>query len=114
MENHHPQYLLKNGGTIDGDIFVKNNAKIDGVNLSTHAHTGSDGSERIRSTDIDYRSVRETQESIPPSPTSVSIVEYITDILDGGVPAADAIIDIEIDDNIFNENYDYVIEVIQI
>jgi hypothetical protein len=113
-ENHHPQYLLKNGGIIDGDIFVKNNAKIDGVNLSTHTHTGSDGSERIRSTDIDYQSVRETEQSIPSSPTSVNIVEYITDILDGGVPAADAIIDIEIDDNLYNENYDYVIEVIQI
>lgn len=113
-ENHHPQYLLRNGGTISGDIYIENNAKIDGVTISTHSHTGSDGSQRIKSTDIDYVSVRETEELIPPQPLSVGIVEYVTDILDGGVPTADAIIDIEIDDNAYNENHDYVIEVIQI
>jgi len=114
LENHHPQYLLRNGGVINGDISVENNAKIDGVVISTHSHTGSDGSQRIKSTDIDYVSVRQTEELVPPQPISVGIVEYITDILDGGVPTADAIIDIEIDDNAYNEDHDYVIEVIQI
>jgi hypothetical protein len=114
MEDHHPQYLLKDGGIISGDISVENNAKIDGVKLSTHSHTGSDGSERIKSIDIDYVSVRQSEELVPPQPLSVNIVSYVTDILDGGVPLADAIIDIEIDDNAYDENHDYVIEVIQI
>jgi len=113
-ENDHPQYLLRSNGTIDGDIFVKNNAKIDGVNISTHSHTGSDGSQRIRSADIDYSSVREAGELAPAQPVSVSIVQYVTDILDGGIPVADAIVDIEIDDNAHNENHDYIIEVIEI
>jgi hypothetical protein len=113
-EDHHPQYLLKDGGIISGDISVENNAKIDGVKLSTHSHTGSDGSERIKSIDIDYVSVRQSEELVPPQPLSVNIVSYVTDILDGGVPLADAIIDIEIDDNAYDENHDYVIEVIQI
>jgi hypothetical protein len=113
-EDHHPQYLLKDGGIISGDISVENNAKIDGVKLSTHSHTGSDGSERIKSIDIDYVSVRQSEELVPPQPLSVNIISYVTDILDGGVPLADAIIDIEIDDNAYDENHDYVIEVIQI
>jgi len=113
-EDHHPQYLLRQGGSISGNISIENDARIDGVRISTHAHTGSDGSEKIKSIDIDYTSVRETEELIPPQPVSVNIVEYVADILDGGVPSADAIIDIEIDDNAYNENHDYVIEVIQI
>jgi len=113
-EDHHPQYLLRQGGSIGGNISIENDARIDGVRISTHAHTGSDGSEKIKSIDIDYTSVRETEELIPPQPVSVNIVEYVADILDGGVPSADAIIDIEIDDNAYNENHDYVIEVIQI
>ena len=50
-EDHHPQYLLKDGGRIIGDILVAEGVTIDGVDLSTHAHTGTDGSTKISSLD---------------------------------------------------------------
>lgn len=43
-EDSHPQYLMKSGGIITGDIKVENNSKIDGVQISEHSHSGSDGS----------------------------------------------------------------------
>lgn len=43
----HPQYLLKAGDTITGDILFDDGIKIDGVDLSEHAHTGEDGSQKI-------------------------------------------------------------------
>ena len=43
IDEAHPQYLLKDGGTITGDISVGDGVKIDGVGLAAHAHTGFDG-----------------------------------------------------------------------
>lgn len=48
----HPQYLLKDGGTITGNIFVEDGVKIDGVDVSAHAHTGNDGSFQINGSSI--------------------------------------------------------------
>jgi hypothetical protein len=48
----HPQYLLRDKGSITGDIFVDPGVKIDGVELSTHAHTGVDGSAMIDGSSI--------------------------------------------------------------
>jgi len=113
-ENHHPQYLLRNGGKIIGDIEVQSNVKIDGVHLSTHSHSGADGSERIRSVDIDYSSARNSREQKPTKPTAIEVVEYFSDIVDGGVPVIDGIVDIEIDDNMLNDSNEIIIEVIEI
>jgi hypothetical protein len=111
-QDHHPQYLLKNGGVITGDISVESNVKIDGVHLSTHSHSGSDGSERIRATDIDYDSARSEQR--PERPSLIEVVQYSVDILDGGVPSIDGIIDIEVNDSLINESNEIIIEVIEI
>lgn len=43
----HPQYLLKSGDVITGDISVKSGVKIDGVDISHHTHSGKDGSQKI-------------------------------------------------------------------
>jgi hypothetical protein len=48
----HQQYLLKGGDTITGNIFVKDGVKIDGVDLSSHSHTGLDGSPKIDGSSI--------------------------------------------------------------
>ena len=58
LDNDHPQYLLRDNGNITGHITAERGATIDGVDLSEHAHTGSDGSHRIKSTDIDYDNIR--------------------------------------------------------
>lgn len=113
-ENHHPQYLLRDGGIISGNIQVESNARIDGVHLSSHAHTGADGSEKIKSTDIDYSSVRTDETTKISKPTGIEVVQYATDIIDGGVPVVDGIIDVEINDDLLNESNEVIIEVIEI
>lgn len=113
-ENHHPQYLLRNGGVISGNIYVQSNSRIDGVHLSSHAHTGADGSEKIKSTDIDYSSVRSDKNIKIEKPSAIEVVQYSTDLIDGGVPVIDGIIDVEISDDLLNENNEVIIEVIEI
>lgn len=111
-EDSHPQYLMKSGGTIVGDLKVENNAKIDGVQIAGHAHSGSDGTNKIRSIDIDYQSVRNeiNLQQINSSGNQISIaVKSITpDILTGGVPVADVAISIDIPDEL-EDKYDFEI-----
>lgn len=111
LENDHPQYLLKDGGVITGNINVLDGIKIDGVDLSTHAHNGADGSLRIKSTDIDYESARNINSDLSKAvikPISVTVDGFQSDIINGRVPVCDAIISIEIDDLAVG-NYEYEI-----
>ncbi len=111
-EDSHPQYLMKSGGTIVGDIKVENDAKIDGLKISEHSHSGSDGSKKIRSIDIDYESVRSEinlqQINSSGSQVSIDIKSITPDILTGGVPVADVAISIDIPDE-FKDKYDFEI-----
>lgn len=105
LDDDHPQYLLKDKGNITGDISVETGITIDGVDLSEHAHTGSDGSRRIKSTDIDYENIRalnSTENSYAVKPLSVTIDGFISDIIPGGVPVFDTVISIEVDDATLN------------
>lgn len=103
LENHHPQYLLRSGGAIFGDIMVEDGITIDGVDISSHAHNGQDGSVKIKSTDIDYDTAREetailqTEEG---NQFSVSIDSFESDTRTGGVPVVNAIVSISIPDDI--------------
>jgi hypothetical protein len=108
-EDHHPQYLLKDGGRIIGDILVAEGVTIDGVDLSTHAHTGTDGSTKISSLDIDYQEARNSNNSqkLVTAPLSVAIAGFSVDIVNG-LPRCDAVVSIEIDDNIL-DNHEYEI-----
>jgi len=51
-DDAHPQYLLKAGDTITGDVLFGDDATIDGITPSTHTHTGSDGSAMVPGTSI--------------------------------------------------------------
>lgn len=108
--NDHPQYLLRDRGEITGDITVLPGTTIDGVDIDEHSHNGRDGSKRISAADIDYGSLREgpVDGVYVFKPSSVRIVEFIPDIINGGVPVFDTVIEIEIDDNI-SGNYNYQI-----
>lgn len=116
-EDSHPQYLMKSGGSITGDIVVENEAKIDGVKLSTHAHDGVDGSSRIRSIDIDYDTVRReislNQINNAAKEITISIDSYTPDILQGGTPIADVNVSIDIPDE-YKDKYDFEILYIEI
>jgi hypothetical protein len=113
-ENHHPQYLLKDGGTITGNISVDSGMKIDGVSLSGHAHTGNDGSKKIKSTDIDYDTVRNEPTIVVPKAKSIQITNIQQDIIDGGVPVVDAVITIEIEDGDVAANHEYEVFVYEV
>lgn len=109
--NSHPQYLLRGGGDIFGDIKVAEGVTIDGVDLDQHAHTGSDGTVKIKSTDIDYDSVREetvllqTEEG---NSLQVSVDSFNTVIKQGGNPSVDAVIVMTIPDE-FKDKYEFEI-----
>lgn len=111
-EDSHPQYLMKSGGSITGNILIENESKIDGVQIGTHSHNGADGSTKIKSIDIDYESVRSkiSLEQINASAEEIVIrLDSITpDILIGGVPVADVNLSIEIPDE-FKDKYDFEI-----
>ena len=108
-EDHHPQYLLRDGGKIIGDILVAEGITIDGVDLSKHAHTGVDGSSKISSLDIDYQAARSPDSATVAvvAPLAVAISNFNVDIVNG-LPRCDAVVNIEIDDNIL-DNYEYEI-----
>ena len=108
---------MKSGGIITGDIKVENNSKIDGVQISEHSHSGSDGSKKIKSIDIDYESVRNEinlqQINSSGSQVSIGIKSIAPDILTGGVPVADVAISINIPDE-FENKYDFEILYIEL
>lgn len=109
--DHHPQYLLRSGGTIFGDIIVEDGVTIDGVDISEHSHTGADGSVRIKSTDIDYQSVRDETTLLQTSEgnlISVSVGAFESDIRTGGVPVVNAVVKINVPDG-EEDKYEYEI-----
>ena len=115
-EDSHPQYLMRSGGAIFGNIEVADKVTIDGVDLSAHAHTGEDGSMRIRSTDIDYSSPREETDLFGQTiagEMQVTVSSFVPDIRTGGMPVVDVVLDIEIPDEI-DGRYEYEIVYIEI
>lgn len=48
----HPQYMLKAGDSISGDISVHDFKTVDGVDINLHAHSGADGSALISGENI--------------------------------------------------------------
>jgi len=111
----HPQYLLRSSGTIIGDILVGDKVTIDGVDISEHSHNGFDGSKRIKSTDIDYETPRiefinsgATLGDEENAAIEVTVDSFIPDIIEGGVPVIDTVINISVPDHLVNR-YEYEI-----
>ena len=115
-EDSHPQYLLRSGGSIFGNIEIADRVTVDGVDISAHAHTGEDGSIRIKSTDIDYDTPREEIDLFSTSTAGemqVTVSSFIPDIRTGGVPVVDVVLNIAIPDEI-EGRYEYEIVYIEI
>lgn len=106
----HPQYLLKDGGEIVGDILAKDGVRVDGVDISHHVHNGLDGSARIKSTDIDYGYVKydyAASEDAVPVPLDFFIEKFVEDLSSTGQPVVDVIMGIEMDDDEDIDKYEY-------
>lgn len=100
LDNDHPQYLLRSGGEITGDVTFSPNATIGGMRLSTHAHNGRDGSARIKASDIDYTTDRSLSgdQNLVEKPLLVTINQFVPEITNEGIHVCDVILNIEYDD----------------
>jgi hypothetical protein len=106
-EDSHPQYLLRGGGTVTGNISVDDFVTIDGVDISDHAHTGADGSVKIKSTDIDWDNARDNYEENSTNLDSLTLFNFSPDLINGGVPVVDVNFIIELGYNEDINKYDF-------
>ncbi len=77
IDEAHPQYILKAGGIFTGDVELED-ALIDGVHPSTHAHSGLDGTQPILGSDIlggTLSSGAIDRSDTPPKPLYFRVVE---------------------------------------
>lgn len=70
-EDAHPQYLLKTGGVITGDIELADNVRIGGIIPKLHKHNGLDGSAKIAGGDIEFNSITDSNIDTSASPTGI-------------------------------------------
>lgn len=101
LEDHHPQYLLRSGGTITGDVEIAGVARIAGIDLANHSHNGSDGSSFVRASNVDYTQDRaEASDSLNVLSDdffTISIDSFAPDILTGGRPVVDVVLSSNVD-----------------
>lgn len=97
----HPQYLRRDGGIITGNIEMSDEAKIGGLNIATHSHSGIDGSAPISALDIDYSSARQNYyNSSSTTPYSnITLTNLTQSVLTGGGIIFDATFEVEIEDD---------------
>jgi len=121
LEDDHPQYLLRSGGTIVGDIHIKDGAKIAGLDIANHTHSNMDGSKSIKISDIDYETDRSSDTAslylnrLEKEPVTISVDSYSQDVLIGGVPVIDVLLNAEINVDTSKEGkYDIIISYIEL
>lgn len=106
----HPQYLRRDGGTVTGSIDFAPGAKIGGMSLATHSHSGADGSAPISATSVDYGVGRDeyysTLGDLPYSNLVLSSLDQ--SLVVGGGLYFDATFEIEIEDDKMN-SYEFEI-----
>lgn len=114
LDNDHPQYLLRSGGEITGNVYLGQDATIDGIKPSQHAHTGNDGSVRIKASDIDYTTDRDLAGGTSvEKPLSVTISQFIPEITVEGVHVCDTVVSIEYDADKLN-NHEFEITFLEV
>lgn len=100
-DDAHPQYLLKAGDQISGDINLDDGVKIDGMVPSLHAHTGTDGSVKIKGSDIEGGTLgvgTVNTEEKPNVPTNLRLVSTVVTVVPPGLSVIDATISWEGDE----------------
>jgi hypothetical protein len=103
-EDHHPQYLLKSGGEIFGDIIMAPDATIAGVNIPQHSHSGSDGTARMRASYIDYSQDRSSLKEIDPEKILIEVDSFFPKITLVGEPKVDATVSVKFDGEELEQN----------
>lgn len=113
----HPQYLLRDGGeesAITGDIVLADGATIDGMIPRRHKHTGTDGTEKLPASSIDFSSFADTDIDTTTSTTSIPKNLAINDQASIVSPSGTSIItlqvsfDMDIIDNVSGYEFEIV------
>jgi len=99
QEDHHPQYLLKSGGEIIGDLTMAPDTTIAGVNIPTHSHDGLDGSVKIKASSIDYSDDRRAVTEIDPEKILIDVDSFSQKITLAGDPLIDMTVNVKLDEN---------------
>lgn len=89
----HPQYFLKAGDTLTGDLVLADGATIDGMVPSEHRHTGADGSRKVRGSDIEGGSVSPEvidRTVVPDRPTGLRLIKQEARVQPPGMTVIDA------------------------
>jgi len=110
-EDHHPQYLLRSGGDISGNITMAPDATIGGVNIPTHSHSGSDGSNRIKASSIDYSQDRQSVSEIDPEKIFIEVDSFSQRITLAGDPLVDTTVSVKLDQGIDVDDDRYEIRI---
>lgn len=93
--NDHPQYLLRAGGHMTGDITLAPGVRIDGVDPSEHRHTGEDGSPQVHGSDIIGGTLPPDvvdPNQKPERPFNLQVESFQANIIPPGVTTIDATI----------------------
>lgn len=103
-EDSHPQYLRRDGGVITGKIEMADGATIAGINIADHNHSGTDGSNIISASSIDYQTARtQYYNSAVLTPYSnIKVSRFSESLLVGGGISFEATIEIDIDEDKLN------------
>lgn len=110
LADDHPQYLLRSGGTITGNIFMGSGATIDGMRPSTHRHTGLDGSPQIDGKDIILDTLPEKAvdtRTRPETPVNLAITGYRLNSRPPGVTVVDTTLEWD-----GNQEYNYEVQIV--
>lgn len=70
-DDAHPQYLLKSGGTLTGDLELADDVRVGGIIPKLHKHNGLDGSAKIAGGDIEFNTITDTNIDTSPSETGI-------------------------------------------
>jgi hypothetical protein len=91
----HPQYLLKSGGVITGDITLADGVKIGHIVPDEHRHTGLDGSTKIHGSDILGGTIGNDNmdpTDRPATPTNLTLAALNSKTIPPGVTKVDAVV----------------------
>ena len=102
-DDAHPQYLLRSGGEITGDISVAAGVKVGGIVLGEHAHTGADGSSKISGSSIAYDTITvanvDTANADTSKPTNLVVANQVPLVNGSGITNVTVQIAFEMDAN---------------
>jgi hypothetical protein len=102
----HPQYLLKDGGKITGNVTLADGVKIDGISPHLHRHTGQDGTDKIHGEDIQYGTVTTgviDHNDLPKTPIGLALDTLTPHTVPPGMTVFDADVSWEAEDGLTYE-----------